>query len=69
MSTTIVVSIVLGVAVLAGGAILLARAVRKAAKAKALAAEVEAHRRMAAVDSNRSMPYTAKRLRDSNFCL
>ena len=47
----------------------MARAVRKAAKAKALAAEVEAHRRMAAVDGNRSMPYTAKRLRDSNFCL
>ena len=67
MSTTIVVSIVLGVAVLAGGAILLARAVRKAAKAKALAAEVEAHRRMAAVDGNRSMPYTARRLRDSSF--
>jgi len=69
LSTTVVVTIVLGVAVLAGGAVLLARIVRKAAKAKALAAEVEAHRRMAAVDGNRSMPYTAKRLRDSNFCL
>ena len=69
MSTTVVVTIVLGVAVLAGGAVLLARIVRKAAKAKALAAEVEAHRRMAAVDGNRSMPYTARRLRNSNFCL
>ena len=69
MSTTVVVTIVLGVAVLAGGAVLVARIVRKAAKAKALAAEVEAHRRMAAVDGNRSMPYTARRLRNSNFCL
>jgi hypothetical protein len=67
LSTTIVVSIVCGIAVLAGGAILLARIVRKAAKAKALAAEVEAHRRMAEVDGNRSMPYTARRLRDSSF--
>ena len=69
MSTTVVVTILLGVAVLAGGAVLVARIVRKAAKAKALAAEVEAHRRMAAVDGNRSMPYTARRLRNSNFCL
>ena len=67
MSTTIVVSILLGIAILAGGAVLLARVVRKAAKAKALAAEVEAHRRMAAVDSNRSMPHTAQRLRDGRF--
>ncbi len=67
MSTTIVVSIVLGIAILAGGAVLLARVVRKAAKAKALAAEVEAHRRMAQVDSNRSVPFTAKRLRDGDW--
>jgi hypothetical protein len=69
LSTTIVVTVVLGIAILVPGALLLARVVRKAAKAKALAAEVEAHRRMAAVDGNRSMPYTARRLRNSNFCL
>ncbi len=69
MSTTIVVTVVLGVAILVPCAFLLARIVRKAAKAKALAAEVEAHRRMAEVDDNRSMPYTARRLRNSNFCL
>lgn len=67
MSTTVVVTIVLGIAILAGGAVLLARVVRKAAKAKALAAEVEAHRRMAQVDSNRSMPHTARRLRDGDY--
>jgi hypothetical protein len=67
LSTTIVVTVVLGIAILVPCAFLLARIVRKAAKAKALAAEVEAHRRMAAVDGNRSMPYTAKRLRDSSF--
>ena len=67
MSTTVVITVVSGCAVFIAAAIIVARLVRKAEKARALAAEVEAHRRMSQVDANRSMPSTAQRLRDGSY--
>ena len=67
MSTTVVITVVLGCALFIAAAVVVARLVNKAEKARALEAEVEAHRRMSQVDANRSIPSTAQRLRDGSY--
>ena len=66
-TSTIVITIVFGIAILAGCAFGLARIVRKASRSKSFEAEADARRRMGEVDSDRDLPHTARMLRRDHF--
>jgi hypothetical protein len=66
-TSTVVITIIFGIAVLAGSAFGLAWIVRKAARAKSFEAEADARRRMGEVDSDRDLPHTARMLRRDHF--